>query len=298
MRVEVLSPCCLHLGFVRGPDGSACELVIALQHPPIQLMAQPAQQLFVSGARVGVAHRAAENYFARAGRAPHGQIEIELAIPAFMGLGADEMLYVSVAHALQRISGTAALPLARSAFHLAFERGGLLLVDEHGELLRRAAIAHVDEADDWVFVLVLPQTPDDVVDDFEMRCHATLRDASAYLDPFCTADALFDAATRDDFGAFCIALAAIHAANQAALIAGGYVAELNDQERDVIARMRAGGARFAGRALAGLGLIGLIQGGPASRVLRRSLVQHLGYFGPRVMATICDNYGAKIKMVS
>lgn len=298
MRVEIFSPCCLHLGFVRGPDGSACELVIALQHPPVQLTAQPAQQLLVSGARAGVAHRAAENYFARAGRAPHGQIEIELAIPAFMGLGADEMLRVSVAHALQRISGTGALPLARNAFYLAFERGGLLLVDQHGELLKRAVIAHADEADDWVFVLVLPQTPDDMEDDFEMRCHAALRGASAYLDPSCTADALFDAATRDDFGAFCSALAAIHTANQAALIAGGHAAELNDQERDVIAHMRAGGAQFAGRALTGLGLIGLIQGGPASRALRRSLVQHLGYFGPRVMATICENHGAKIKIVS
>ncbi|BCX02949.1 MAG: hypothetical protein KatS3mg053_0887 [Candidatus Roseilinea sp.] len=64
MPVEIVSPCCLHLGFVRGPEGSMCELAIALQHPPIQLTAQPARQLLVSGARAGVAYRAAEASFA------------------------------------------------------------------------------------------------------------------------------------------------------------------------------------------------------------------------------------------
>ncbi|BCX02950.1 MAG: hypothetical protein KatS3mg053_0888 [Candidatus Roseilinea sp.] len=208
-----------------------------------------------------------------------------------MGLGADEMMRASTAHALWRISALPELPAPRDVFRIAFEGGGLLLVGAHGELLRRATIVHADEADDWVFVLVLPHATDDIPDDFELRQQAALRDATEYLDSSCTADALFDAVARDDFDAFCDALAAVHAANRAALIENGHPAELSEQERDVIACMLAGGARFAGRALTGLGLFGLIRGGPASRALRRSLVQHLGYFGPRVMATICDNRG-------
>ncbi len=294
MRVEVVSPCCLHLGFVRGPEGSACELVIALQHPPIQLTVQPAQQLLVSGARADVAYHAAEAYYARIGQAPHSWIEVELAIPAFMGLGADEMLHASVAHALGCVLRLSDPPIAYSAFRLAFRHGGLLLVGERGELLRRATIAHADEADDWVFVLALPQAPDDVPHDFELQRRAVLHRASRRLDASCVADALFDAVEWDDFDAFANALAALHAANRAALFADGHPAELNDQERDVIARMLDGGAKFAGRALVGLGLVGLIEGGPASRALRQALVRHLGYFGPRVMATICSNHGARV----
>lgn len=69
---------------------------------------------------------------------------------------------------------------------------------------------------------------------------------------------------------------------------------MDEQERDVIACMLANGAKFAGRALTGLGLVGLIKGGPASRALRQALVRRLGYFGPRVMATICDNQGVRV----
>lgn len=294
MRVELVSPCCLHLGFVCGPGGSVCELVIALQHPPIQLTVQPAPQLLVSGARAGIAYHAAETYYACIGQTPRGQIEVELAIPAFMGLGADKMLSASVAYALCRASRLPEVPATYTSFRLAFQHGGLLLVGERGELLRRAEIVHADEVDDWVFVFVLPQAPDDVPDDLEWQRLVALRDASNYLDPSCTAEALFDAVARDDFDAFCDELSVIHTANRIALHAIRRAAELDEQERDVIACMLANGAKFAGRALTGLGLVGLIKGGPASRALRQALVRRLGYFGPRVMATICDNQGVRV----
>ncbi len=294
MRVEIVSPCCLHLGFVRGLDRSLCELTLALQHPPIQLTAQPAQQLLVSGARAGVAYRAAEDYFAHLGRPPGGQIEVELAIPTFMGLGADEMLGLSVTRALAHLSGAPDLPATYPVVRSAFERGGLALCDERGRPLQHARIAHADEEDDWVFVLVLPQAPDDIPDDFEARRYAALRDAAVRLDRSRTADALFDAVERNDFDAFAGALADLQASNEAALASNGQTIALDDREQDILAQMRAGGAALACRALTGLGLIGLIRGGPASRALRQKLVRHLGYFGPLVMASICDNQGAKL----
>jgi hypothetical protein len=56
--------------------------------------------------------------------------------------------------------------------------------------------------------------------------------------------------------------------------------------------MHDNGAAMCGRALTGLGLYGLIRSGRPSRELRAALTQHLGYFGPLVMASICDNHGA------
>ena len=293
MLVEVHSPCYLQLGFARAAGGVLGELGIALQHPPVQLAAQPAQQLLVSGARADMGYRAAVDCLAQLGVAAGGQIEIELAIPAFMGLGSDAMLRVSVEQALRHVLRASDLPAVDPACW-AFKRGGLLLVGSQGELIRRAAIEHVNEEDDWVFVLVLPHAPDDVAEDDESQRRRALRDAAARLDASVTADAPFAAVERDDFDAFAGALTAIHAANEAALSADGRPVVLSEGERDVLALMRAGGAAFAGRALTGLGLLGLIKGGPASRALRRALVQRLGYFGPLVMASICNNRGGSV----
>jgi len=293
MRIQVASPCYLQLGFARAVDGTLGELGIALQHPPIHLAAQPAEQLLVSGARADVAYRAAARYLAQLGAPAGSQVEIELAIPAFMGLGSDGMLCISVEQALRHMLRATEAP-AVDPFYWAFERGGLALVGPQGELIRRAAIEHADEEDDWVFVLVLPHAPDDVAEDDESQRRRALRDAAGRLSSSVTADALFAAVERDDFDAFAGALTAIHAANEAALSADGRPAALGEEERDILACMRAGGAAFAGRALTGLGLLGLIKGGPASRALRQALVRRLGYFGPSVMASICDNRGARV----
>ncbi|MCL6509439.1 MAG: hypothetical protein K6U78_01990 [Anaerolineae bacterium] len=298
MRIQVASPCYLQLGFARAVDGNLGELGIALQHPPIHLAAQPAEQLLVSGARADVAYRAAARYLAQLGAPVGSQVEIELAIPAFMGLGSDGMLRISVEQALRHMLRATEAPAAEAPvvdpFYRAFERGGLLFVSPQGKLIRRAAIEHADEEDDWVFVLVLPHAPDDVAEDDELQRRRALRDAAGRLSSSVTADALFAAVERDDFDAFAGALTAIHAANEAALSADGRPAALGEQERDILACMRAGGAAFAGRALTGLGLLGLIKGGPASRALRQALVRRLGYFGPSVMASICDNRGARV----
>lgn len=282
---HIESPCCLHLGFTRTGQGAPLELGIALQHPPIQLTARPASQLIVSGARAEVAmqHAASLNFT--------GEIEIEIAIPAFMGLGSDDMMRESVQRAAEnppRVSET----LGGLGLHAhAFAQGGLLLMNAHGDVHRRATISHACEDDDWVFVLALPHAPDGIADDFEAQQRAALRHATQHLPTFHD-DVLFDTVTHDDFNAFADALAEIHVANEAALAASGQPIELTGQDRDILDFMRANGAVMCGRALTGLGLYSLIKGGPASRNLRKALTDHLGYFGPLVMASICDNQGA------
>ena len=97
--IEIISPCLLHLGFVWHKQ-QVCELGVALQLPLIQFTAKPAPQLSISGARAQVALSAAE-YFLHKHHLPlEGEIEIESAIPAHMGLGSDAMLRASTVRAL------------------------------------------------------------------------------------------------------------------------------------------------------------------------------------------------------
>ena len=284
MNIEITSPCCLHLGFV-SLNGQICELGITLQSPQIQLAARPSQQLSVSGARAEMAYQHAAVLHLT------GDVEIEIAIPAHMGLGSDEMMRVAVAGSLNTKDLSDPLGLHEHAF----ARGGLLLIGEDGQLLKRATISHIDDEDAWVFVLVLPSVPDGIADDFEAQQRAALHASAQHLRQDVNANVLFDAINRDDFSAFAVALAQIRAANAAAFAANGHPIELTDQDHHILELMRANGVAFAGRALTGLGLFGLIKGASASRALRKALVDNLGYFGPLVMGSICDNQAAQIK---
>jgi beta-ribofuranosylaminobenzene 5'-phosphate synthase len=306
MQTELASPACLLLGLAQ-LDRQICQLGITLQFPQIQLLAREAPALALSGARADLARRQAEHFFQHHHLSPQAEIEIELAIPQFMGLGSSAMLGLSVARALSTLH---ALPpddlvgLARSVgladdealeAH-AFAQGGLLLVDEHGALLRRYAIAHSDEADDWVLVFVLPRPPAATPETLERNKRAALHAAARHLgtetSTIITAD-LWPAVERDDIEAFAQALARIQELNQAALARAGQPAALTPQEQMILDSMRGAGALTAGRTLAGLGLYGLIKGGGPSRELRRALTERLGYFGGTVMASICDNNGAR-----
>ena len=169
----------------------------------------------------------------------------------------------------------------------------LLLNDDDGLLRQRTTLPQGDENEDWVFVLVLPREPDDIADDFEAQQLLALRRAALHLSPTAHATDLFAAAERRDFPAFARHLDEIHAANISALVASGHPIEMTDVERSILDLMAANGATVSHRALTGLGLYGLIKGGPASRKLRAILTQQLTYFGPLVMATLCDNEGAR-----
>jgi len=160
-------------------------------------------------------------------------------------------------------------------------------VGENGALLRRHAIAHQGEANDWVFVFVLPRPPGGTPATLEADRRAALRAAARHLgaetSSIIRAD-LWPAVERDDIDAFAQALAHMQTLNQAAL---------TPQEQTILDHMRDAGALTTGRTLAGLGLYGLIKGGGPSRELRRALTERLGYFGGTVMASICDNNGAR-----
>ena len=306
MHIELTSPACLLLGLVQ-QHGRTCQLGITLRYPQIQLLARSSGELSITGARADLAHRQAARFFERQQVPAQAEIEIDLAIPQFMGLGSAAMLGLSIARALSALHTLPdgdAMELARSVeladqealeVH-AFTQGGVLLVSDDGTLIDRKTITHQDESDDWVFVLVLPRTSSETPETLEADRRNALRTAAPHLGSetarIVTADLLL-AIERDDIHAFAQALGQIQAQNHAALASAGQPLVLTQQEQLVFDIMNQHGALVCGRALSGLGLYGLIHGGGPSRELRRALVAQLGIFGGTVTATLCDNHGAR-----
>jgi beta-ribofuranosylaminobenzene 5'-phosphate synthase len=306
MQTELTTPACLLLGLAP-LGGQIGQIGITLQFPQIQLLARNSSALAVSGARADLARQQAEHFFRYHHLPLQAEIEIELAIPQFMGLGSSAMLGLSIARALATLHALPDDDLAEQARSVgladdealethAFVQGGLLVVSEQGALLRRHVIAHSDEADDWVFVFVLPrppaETPASLERDQRTALHAASRHLGAETANIIAAD-LWPAVERDDIAAFAQVLTRIQALNQDALASAGQPATLTPQEQAILDIMRDAGALMAGQTLAGLGLYGLIKGGGPSRELRRALTERLGYFGGTVMASICDNTGAR-----
>lgn len=174
----------------------------------------------------------------------------------------------------------------------AFAVGGLLAVGEDGAFIRRATVSHADQARDWVFVLVLPRAPHGTSDVLEDTLRAELWDAARSLSAGAEQAAggeLWPAITGDDIAAFAAALARLQALAPAA--------PPSEAEAAVLAIMRAKGALACGRAPTGLALYALVEGADPSRRLRLALAAHLGHSAGTVMATICDNDGARYRML-
>src|SRR5262245_32563514 len=104
MQIELSTPACLLLGLV-DLDGEKCQLGVTLRYPPTQLLARMAPTLTITGGRADLAYRHAERFYQRYRLPPQAEVEIELATPAFMGLGSSAMLGLSVARALATLHG-------------------------------------------------------------------------------------------------------------------------------------------------------------------------------------------------
>lgn len=299
-NVELVSPCCLHLGCAKSGNlaGQLCELGIALQAPRIEIVVResPAHQLSASGPRADVALSAAEQFFAKHVLPPVAEIEIETAIPAHMGLGSTAMLRAGVAKALGAMHGTTR-SFRRNLAENVHDYGGLLLCNDEGLVQRHSPIKMHAEEHEWVFVLVLPDAPDDVVvvadagtaDDFEARCIANLRHA-VLAEPNSEAiGAVFNAVTRDAFADFVAAVARLHAENEAALAKTGTARATSTETQALLQVLNKNGAAFAAQTLTGYGVYALVQGAEPSQRLRQAVQKHVGYFGPLVLGTVCRN---------
>lgn len=280
MSVSLLCPAFLTLGAGRlsGQRGLAA---MALRVPVMSMEAHPAQSLHISGPCADVARRAAE----RAGPSSGAEIEIESALPRHMGLGADLMMTEAISDVLARVSGARHTPGQTVAGH-AFAHGGLIFVSDSGELLRRSTVEH-DDANAWVFVLLLPTPADDTPDDLESARAQSLLDAAPDLD----LAPLFDAADISSFDRFVAALREMGDAQTSTLRKFALPPESNS----FFQLLKAQNAPFTSVTATGYGLFALAHGAPASRLVRSGLKQTLGYGGPIVLGSICDNLGAQRK---
>lgn len=289
-QISLNAPSLLHLGCVWA--GQVCELGIALQHPQIQLVAQASPELAVSGACGDIAWDEATRLIAKYQRPLSVSIEIETAIPTHMGLGSEAMMRAS----LRRVYGhwhTVTSSFRMSLAEHAAQHGGLILADDEGLLQRRAELPRdcVDDQEDWVFVFVLPDASDesdDLVKDIEAERRAHLRQAVRPGGGWSDGAALFAAAEQRDFAAFTGALAAIQTTNEQAV-----GIPRTPEAHTALALLHDNGAAMCGPMLTGLGLFGLVKGGPASRTLRAALQQHYGYGGPLILASVCDGTGIR-----
>ncbi|HLF90214.1 MAG TPA: hypothetical protein VI451_14805, partial [Anaerolineales bacterium] len=100
MILELAAPASLPLGLVQYHDQPAL-LALTVQHPPIQLAIQSGPRLHITGPRAHVAHAFATRYLTHHNLPQKGEIEIELTIPAFMGLSGDVMLGLTIAQSLE-----------------------------------------------------------------------------------------------------------------------------------------------------------------------------------------------------
>lgn len=317
MLIELTVPASLPLALVQLEDETGLKtglLGFTVQHPPVHLSAQARPELVVSGPRADKGYEQAGRFLAYHGLKSGAEVEIELAIPAFMGLGSEAMLGLAVGEALAWAHD---LPLgADKAHQLAlalgfgpqhaleiwgFDRGGLLLVEAQAgaarkpELLRRQEIAH-PEKEAWALVLVLPRPPQDAPEELETEQLTKLLQAAPCLSSESgrlVVEALWPAVANDDIAAFGQTLMRLGQLNQEALAGAGMLSTLSDDQQAILDLMRDQGACAWGQSATGLCLYALVRGAKASIALRQKLSQHLGIFGGRVMATITNNTGAR-----
>ncbi len=313
MLIEIGAPSVLPLG-VGLLKNKTCILGITLQHPPVHLSAKTYAGYNITGARGSVGYEYATKFLDHHQLAHQAEVEIELAIPAFVGLGSEPILGLSVAQVLSNINGltsekgdSVALAKAirlkpQNALELwGFDQGGLLLVEfdssseEMPALARRQEIQH-QEKEDWAFVLHLPRIPKGTPKNLEtqrledlLKTAPNLSNKSGEL-----LEALWSAVDADNLENFADALGALSKLNDDALVSAGVSAPQSPEEQAILDMMRENGALACGRSATGFALYALVKGSAATVSLRHALRAHVGYSGGTAMATITDNLGAQV----
>jgi predicted sugar kinase len=317
MLIELNVPASLPLGLVQLEAEAGlktCLLGFTLQHPPVHLQAQAHPELVVSGPRADKAYEQAGRFSQHHGLKTGAEVEIELAIPALMGLGSEAMLGLGIAQALAwvhelslpedkapQLAAVLGLEPGHALELWGFDRGGLLLVDTRPgptgqpDLIRRQEIAH-KEKDAWAFVFVLPRVPKDTPETLETDRLAHLLQAAPHLSPDSgrlVTEELWPAVAADDIAAFGQGLMRLQQMNQTALARARTPVELSDDHQATLDLMHDHGAFAWGQSPTGLCLYALVRGAKDSIDLRQKLRQHLSVFGGTIMATITDNDGAR-----
>ncbi len=316
MHIEIGVPASLPLGLVKFDDKGdfkTCLLGLTVQHPPVNLFARANTKLQVTGARANKSHEQAVQFLEYHHLKYQAEVEIEYAIPMFVGLGSDALLGLGTAKALSALYKLP--PEQRDTFSLAqsvgigpyqaleywgFDGGGLLLVGTEVEeenqmpaLHRRLQIEHT-EKEAWAMVFYFPDIPYETPENLEADRMTDLLQSAEHLSTDTgrlVNEELWPAAENDDIKAFGKSLLTLHQMNEEALAKAGSSLSLSADDQAILDVMCDGGAVAWGKNLTGLSFYGLVKGGQASRELRKKLRNQVGYTGGTILATITDNRG-------
>jgi len=315
---EIGAPSCLPLGMVKfaEPDQDRSALLgIALQHPPVHLEAKKSQRFAITGPRADVGHAYALRYLQNMGLPQQGEIEIELAVPAYMGLSSGTLQGLSVAAGFAYIHGNDPTDLPAIAQQLELEdgeglalwaaaEGGLLLVDSQPDVgglppLHRRAVPDQSQKNAWAFVLVLPRvSSDEYAMSLETDRMAALLQSKAELDGASGRlldEVLWPAVEQDNLDKFGAGLMELQAMNRAALetTQPDVVPQLSAKDEEILAVMAESGAVAWGQSPTGLGLYALMRGAQATVDLRKTLQPMMGYTSGHTLATITHGDGLR-----
>ena len=315
MRIEIGAPAILPLAIAhmkRGNKLRAVMLGVALQHPPVHIVAEKHQELLIYGPRAHIARQIAHNYLQRTGFPLNAEIQIENVIPSLVGYGSDSILALSVAQALAWVNAgnfedTAALARhtnlrpANALAYWGFARGGMLLVELEAEndempiLLRRHELKHKDK-EAWAFVFFFPRLPDGTPEALEYKRQEELLKAMIYLPESSGTminELLWPALEQDDITAFGDGLMAVRKLNEEALQQAGAWPEASEDAEQLYSVFQESGAVAWGQSLNGPGLFALVRGATASQKTRANLLRTIGHMRGQFNATITDNEGAR-----
>ena len=289
------------------------QLGITLQHPFVQIFAQAASQMSVTGPRSDIGAAYVERLVASSSSAIDADIQIEFAIPAHMGLGSAPMLGIGMDKVLmwcnQQPDHEAVdfshSPAFEPLHHLEFlgaAQGGLLLVDipssssDTSPPLWRAALQH-DDKEAWAFVLVLLRVPEGTESTMELDRRRALIEATSVM----TAESgeLFStviqpAVERDDLVAFGQGLMALQELNHRALASVRKLPTLTEKAQAVLDLMKVQGAVAWGQSPEGYCCYALTKGARATINMRTALRTIVGHTDGHMIATITNNRGATL----
>jgi predicted sugar kinase len=275
---------------------------VTLQYPPINLVIRSLNELSVTGARAPIARAQAQQWFESHKLPPKAEIEIELAIPAHMGMGSEAMMGMSVGRGLQDLGGLKDLrgfDEQRAAVGLGSEwaleawcagQGGLHAVGLDGLSIKRQAIAH-DDDNAWVFVIHLPRAQADTPSSFELTHRLALIKAAPQVEADSTS--LWIALANDDLAAFAKELMNIRERTTEALNKIGAPIVVREESQRVMEAIKVSGGLAWGQSFGGLAVWGLVHGAKPSQDARVKMRRVMGYEGGTITAAVVDNQGVK-----
>ena len=319
-HIELGAPACLPLGIVktnRNGTERTCLFGAALQHPTMHIYAQRTEEFVVTGARADVAIPYVERYCNANNLLQPSEIEIDLAIPAHVGLGSEPMLGMAMAKAVAWLNThdqaepkfndpgflTSGLGIdgAEALYQQAALQGGMLLVDPTAENDEQAVVHRYEpdmsEKNAWAFVLVIPRVPADTPVSFEKDRLNALLNAASHLDTQ-SGDLFYEtlapAIEQDDLDAFGAGLMQLQTRNQAALEAAGHAILPTEWEESVFNIMSQNGAVAWGRSPTGYGLFALARGARSTINLRAALRSVVPHDRANMIATVVDGEGMRV----